>query len=49
MELNEDNESVKSLSEWDPMKASYEQKSFNTYKAQRYNDNFLEKHTPVLG
>ncbi|XP_057307302.1 uncharacterized protein LOC130645350 isoform X2 [Hydractinia symbiolongicarpus] len=35
------------LSDWDPMKTSFEQKNFNTYQQQKYNDNFVEKHVAV--
>ena len=36
-----------SLANWDPMKISYEQKHFNSYKEQKYDDNPVEKHCPV--
>ena len=37
------------LSGWDPMKESFEQKCFNSYHETRYDDNFIEKHSPVRG
>ncbi|XP_047128078.1 tudor domain-containing protein 15 isoform X1 [Hydra vulgaris] len=32
---------------WDPMKISYEQKHFNSYKEQKYDDNPVERHCPT--
>lgn len=42
METSEDE-----LAGWDPMKDSYEQKCFNSYGPQNFDDNFLEKHKPI--
>lgn len=42
-----DNVEDDTLSDWDPMKTSFEQKNFNTYQQQKYNDNFVEKHVAV--
>ena len=43
--MNSDDE----LDAWDPMKESYEQKSFNSYKEPTYNTDVTEKHNPVRG
>lgn len=37
------------LSGWDPMKESYEQKSFNSYQEPKYDANVTEKHNPIRG
>ena len=47
--LRKDESSDDELSGWDPMKESYEQKSFNSYKEPAYDANVTEKHNPVRG
>ena len=44
-----DQEQDTGFSDWDPMKASYEQKHFNTYSKAQYDANFTEKHAAVRG
>ena len=44
-----DQEQETGFSDWDPMKASYEQKHFNTYSKAQYDANFTEKHAAVGG
>ena len=42
-------EEEKVLSDWDPMKDSYEQKSFNSYQEPAYDADVTERHNPVRG
>lgn len=37
------------MTDWDPMKVSYEQKNFNSYQEQKFDANPLEMHVPMQG